>query len=150
MGQYKNVRNLSLDSEMEELLNSEIIHLPMRKKSQDGLENKTLFDEDKLSRFFQIAEEFTKNGWNQKIGKSDDCLTFSQFRDYVLNRFYDPQKYETHITECEVCDKVVQRLQNHIQQEQSQHPFDAMYRKAESLYYRLMDYRQMKRQPDSE
>ncbi len=139
-----------LRQKTEDYLNPGISTLAMPNESLDeDLKREKWFEDVYLPWALELVSGVNEEGWNYRLGKTPSCLTFGEADAYARKLFPGDirQTLQPHTEECRTCDKLVeaffQQLAKEQAHEQPQHPitapYTALYRKAESLYHRLLE-----------
>ena len=81
---------------------------------------------------------YCPNGSFEKLGQTEECLTFQEFDSYADSRYSKKRKarLDVHIVDCEDCTEVMKKLKNYV----TTHPFKFLVRRTISLPYRFLDY----------
>ena len=131
----------------EEYINLQFFSLFMEQTGNldeelEEAEHRKWFEDVYLPALAEYVEEAKAKGWDMKAGKSEDCMTFAEMRNYVLGRFsrVRRQRYDAHLEGCKTCDEVVEAFSDYIAQNQSQHPVAVLGRRLQTLPDRIRDH----------
>lgn len=114
---------------------------------EDELEDVVSGDEEHWKKVDEqldrIIDRFLgPNGFIEKYGQTDHCLTFVEFDSYVDGRLSKRRRtrYDAHIRSCDDCSYVLQHLRQYLARVQSSNALAVLTRAAIAVPYRVRDY----------